>query len=475
LRSAWIQCLGRANCTEAVVTALANAGVEARSLDGEFARGPGVLVFDYVGQELFQRLRTLSRSGQERVLVLAAYPSLLRNNDAWQLLDAGASDVLSWEEASEPVVQQMAARLKRWIEVEEILNSSLVQKNLVGDSPAWKAVLRLTIEVARFSDACVLILGESGTGKELLARLIHTLDPRETKKDVVVLDCTTIVPELSGSEFFGHERGAFTGAVSARDGAFALADGGTLFLDEVGELLLPLQAQLLRVIQEKSYKRLGGTHWRNTSFRLICATNRDLLQEVRQGRFRGDLYYRIASWVFRLPPLRDRADDIMPLVHHALAELQPEQTPPPVDKTVCEFFAKRAYPGNVRELRQLVARIHHRHVGSGPITLGDIPEDERLRHGFEEQEWRDAQLERCVRRALARGLCLKAISQTAAETAIRIALGDEGGNLQRAARRLGVTDRALQLRRANSRQSTGNESTTATSEQVEAAMSAEEA
>jgi transcriptional regulator with GAF, ATPase, and Fis domain len=475
LDSAWIKCFGRADCAETVGSALAKAGIEACSLNGEFAQGPGVLVFASVGQELFEQVHTLSRCGEERVLVLAADPSLLRNDDHWRLLDAGASDVLSWEEACEPVMQQMAARLKRWIEVEELLNSSLVRKNLVGDSPAWKAVLRLAIEVARFSDASVLILGESGTGKELLARLIHTLDPRAMKKDIVVLDCTTVIPELSGSEFFGHERGAFTGAVSARDGAFALADGGTLFLDEVGELLPALQAQLLRVIHEKSYKRLGGTYWRNTSFRLICATNRDLAQEVKQGSFRGDLYYRIASWVFRLPPLRDRPDDIMRLVHHFLAELQPEQTPPPVQETIREFFVKRAYPGNVRELRQLVARIHHRHVGPGPITLGDIPEDERPGQRLEQQEWRDAQLERCVRRALARGLCLKAISQAATETAIRIAVGDERGNLQRAARKLGVTDRALQLRRANSRQLTGNENATATGEQPDAARPAEEA
>src|SRR6185295_226461 len=150
-------------------------------------------------------------------------------------------------------------------------------------------------------------------GKELLARVIHALDPRPDKGELVVLDCTTIVPELSGSEFFGHERGAYTGAVGPRDGAFALAHGGTLFLDEIGELPLALQAQLLRVVQEGTYKRVGGNAWHKASFRLVCATNRDLKEEVARGRFRGDLYHRLATNASRLPPLRDRVEDILVL------------------------------------------------------------------------------------------------------------------------------------------------------------------
>src|SRR5678816_1272096 len=141
-----------------------------------------------------------------------------------------------------------------------------------------------------------LIAGESGTGKELVARLIHALDRREPKGPFVVLDCTTVSPELAGSEFFGHERGAFTTAVTAREGAFAMADGGTLFLDEVGELPLTLQAELLRVIQERVYKRVGSNIWKQVNFRLICATNRNLLEEEARGAFRRDFYYRLAAW-----------------------------------------------------------------------------------------------------------------------------------------------------------------------------------
>src|SRR6202023_58747 len=148
---------------------------------------------------------------------------------------------------------------------------------------------------------------------EVAANLIHRLNTRADKRDMVILDCSTIVSDLSGSEFFGHERGAFTGALTERQGAFALANGGTLFLDEIGELPLPLQAQLLRVVQERTYKRLGGNTWRRTDFRLVCATNRDLVELIRRGEFRADLYYRIASFVCKLPALRERLEDIIPL------------------------------------------------------------------------------------------------------------------------------------------------------------------
>jgi transcriptional regulator with GAF, ATPase, and Fis domain len=294
----------------------------------------------------------------------------------------------------------------------------------------------------------VLVTGESGTGKELVARLVDALDPRDGKPDLVVVDCTTIVPTLSGSEFFGHERGSFTGATATRDGAFALADGGTLFLDEVGELPLPLQAELLRVIQEGTYKRVGSNTWHSTRFRLVCATNRELLDEAAHGRFRLDLYYRIAGWTFRLPPLRERTDDILLLIRHFLGELCPDQQAPELDDVVRLFLLERDYPGNIRDLRHLVARLSYRHVGPGPVTLGDLPEQERpVPVGAGDALADD--LAEPVRRALARGLTLKDIGRGAADLAVRIVLAEEEGSVQRAARRLGVTPRALQLRRAN--------------------------
>ncbi len=326
-------------------------------------------------------------------------------------------------------------------------NSPPVQSSLVGTSPAWRSVLRRIVEVARFTDASVLLIGESGTGKELIARLIHELDDRTPSRECVILDCTTIVPELSGSEFFGHERGAFTGAVAMREGAFALADGGTLFLDEVGELPMALQAQLLRVVQEGTYKRVGSNTWHRTAFRLVCATNKDLRRAVDDGEFRNDLYYRIASWVFAVPPLRERREDILPLARHFLRTFRPDIETVDFESPVYEFLLNRSYPGNVRDLRQLIARISSRHVGNGSITVGDIPEDERPTENIS-IGWRNGDFERCVRHAVLSGAGLKEISHAAADMAMRVVVSEENGNLRLAARRLGVTDRALQMRRA---------------------------
>jgi transcriptional regulator with GAF, ATPase, and Fis domain len=259
-----------------------------------------------------------------------------------------------------------------------------------------------------------------------------------------VLDCAAIVPTLSGSEFFGHERGAFTGAVGARDGAFALADRGTLFLDEIGDLPLPLQAQLLRVIQERTYKRVGGNDWLRTDFRLVCATHRDLAAAVRSGEFRHDLYHRIATWTFRLPSLAERRDDIPALVRHFLDQADPQLE---TDAAVERYLVERAYPGNIRELRHTVQRLVDR-CPDRRITIGQIPDDERA-VAFEAcAAWPDAAFEDGVRRAVAYGVGLKDLRRTAEDLALQIALALEDGCVSRAARRLGITERAVQLRQA---------------------------
>lgn len=428
-----------------LIESLRQEGLNLSSLDHCSPGVPGVVFFDAIDQSLCDFLREVSRNGSERVLAIAVPHATLDSRDAWRLLEAGASDAFAWDHATNPA-KTIAARFERWDRIDGLVRSPVVQNNLIGRSSAWTSVLRQVVEVAHFTDASILITGESGTGKELLARLIHTLDPRPTKRDLVVLDCTTIVPELSGSEFFGHERGAFTGAIAERDGVFALADGGTLFLDEVGELPPGLQAQLLRVVQEGTYKRVGGNTWRRTMFRLVCATNKNLRHEVARGAFRSDLYYRIASWEFTLPPLRERADDILPLTAHFLQQLRPNASPT-LDAPVREYLLTREYPGNVRDLKQLVTRISHRYVGSGQLTIGDIPPEDRPEAGITLNGWPDAAFEQSIRRALALGLKLKDIGSRAQDLAIRIAV-DEEGSVKDAAQRLGVTDRALQMRRA---------------------------
>lgn len=451
--TAWLHFLLRSSdnlSLSAVAESFGDAGIETYPLNFDALTGPGILFLDEITPQHCNFLREVTRNGIGRVLAIAVFRSILLGGGAWRLLQAGASDVLVWDHSIN-FVKNVAERLKRWETIDQLVQSPLVSNNLVGQSLAWKSTLRQVVEIAYFTDASILITGESGTGKELVARLIHTLDQRPNKGELIILDCTTIVPELSGSEFFGHERGAFTGAVAPRDGAFALANGGTLFLDEVSELLLGLQAQLLRVVQERTYKRIGGNTWQHTNFRLGVTTNKDLQEEVKRGKFRQDLYYRIASWTCKLPPLRERIEDILLLVRHFIKQLRPNEELPELDESVREYLLKREYPGNVRDLKQLISRMMYRHVRPGPITVGDIPEEERTSGEMELLDWCDESFERAIRRALSFGIQLKEIGRVAENTAIRIAVSDCNGNLQQAAQKLGVTDRTLQLRRAAQR------------------------
>jgi transcriptional regulator with GAF, ATPase, and Fis domain len=431
--SAWVEFAGTSSAVaDRLLEQLALQGVDCSRFDDDAGRG--LLFFNAATRDVRGRLAERTREAQVIAVGISAGP--FPRGTALELLSAGASDVV---QLGDPVAvaRAIAARFRRWASVDRLIDSAVVRKNLIGDHMRWRSFLRRVVDVARFSSLPVLIRGESGTGKELVARLIHTLDARDDKKDLVVLDCTTIVPELSGSEFFGHERGAYTGAVGARDGAFALADGGTLFLDEVGELPLRLQAELLRVVQEGTYKRVGGNTWQKTKFRLVSATHRDLEEEMRDGRFRRDFYYRIAAWSCTLPPLRERREDIPALARHFL-----HATP---DPAVLELLISRDYPGNIRDLRHLCDRIDYRHVGDGPITLGEVPEEERR---AEVAPPAGSLFDEAARAGMLCGMGLKEIANAAADASVRLALQLEEGNVGRAAERLGITDRGLQKRRA---------------------------
>jgi transcriptional regulator with GAF, ATPase, and Fis domain len=428
---------------------LSSAGIQLASCDSA-ACPYGILCFDQVSDEVFSILHGVRCRAQCRVLALAA-PDCTDAAVVWRLLHAGAADALVWSEDAR-AVEQIRAKLDRWRLIDKLLVEETGRGSIIGDSPSWRNLVREVIEASLFTTAPILLAGESGTGKELLAQLVNSVSQRngtrrEPGRDIVTVDCAAIVPELSGSEFFGHERGAFTGAQTQREGAFALANGATLFLDEIGEVPLALQAQLLRAIQEKTYRRVGGNSWQTSNFRLVCATNRDLDELVKEGQFRLDLYYRIAGCVFRTPRLSERVEDIVPLASYFLCELFPHDTPE-FDNSVRDYLVNRPYAGNVRALRQLIQRIAYRHAGPGPITPGDIPEEDRPCDGKLSRGWPNQQLEQSIADAIAMGTSLKEMSQMATETAIRIAVQSEEGNLQRAARRLGITDRALQIRRA---------------------------
>jgi len=236
------------------------------------------------------------------------------------------------------------------------VNQSAAVDELIGDSAQMREVRRQIAAVAA-TDAGVLILGESGTGKELAARAIHRSSPR-AGGPFVELNCAAIPRELAETELFGHVRGAFSGATRDRIGRFEAAEGGTLFLDEVGELPLELQAKLLRVLQEGTYERVGDVRTRRTDVRIVAATNRNLLVEVDAGRFRQDLYYRLAIFPVSLPPLRERQDDLPALVDHLLSRICRRLNRPPLSLTGEQLgeLGRRRWPGNVRELLNLLER-----------------------------------------------------------------------------------------------------------------------
>ncbi|MBN2449078.1 MAG: sigma-54-dependent Fis family transcriptional regulator [Lentisphaeria bacterium] len=225
-------------------------------------------------------------------------------------------------------------------------------EGLIAESPAMRDALREATLVAAF-DSRVLLLGESGTGKEVVARLIHGLSPR-SRGPMVCVNCAAIPEALLESELFGHERGAFTGAVDARKGRFEEADGGSMFLDEVSEMPPALQAKLLRVIQDGTFQRLGANRERHADVRLIAATNRDLEEEVVAGRFREDLFYRLNVIEIRLPPLRERPADILPLANLFAARYGGGRHR--LSPAVAASLALHSWPGNVRELQNAMER-----------------------------------------------------------------------------------------------------------------------
>jgi Nif-specific regulatory protein len=227
---------------------------------------------------------------------------------------------------------------------------------IVGASPAVVQMLQMCQTVAAAATT-VLLLGETGTGKELAAREIHALSPRRDKP-FIAINCAAVQETLLESELFGHEKGAFTGATMQKPGKFELASDGTLFLDEVSEMSLPLQAKLLRVVQEREFVRVGGTRTIASDFRLIAATNRDLKRETDAGRFREDLYYRLSVFPISLPPLRQRIEDLPLLVEHFLREIAPSlgRVVPRVSDEAMACLAAYRWPGNIRELRNIVER-----------------------------------------------------------------------------------------------------------------------
>jgi len=296
---------------------------------------------------------------------------------AMEAIGHGAYDYVSKPFNVEELRQTVARALERRrlsaeaIAAPKIAGGAQVAE-IEGKSPRMLDVYKLVARVATTS-ATVLVVGESGTGKELVARAIHSRSPRANKPFVPV-NCTALSESLLESELFGHARGAFTGAVSAKRGLFEMSNDGTLFLDEVGDMGPKMQAQLLRVLQDGEVRPVGGTESIRVDVRLVCATNRDLEADVKTGRFREDLYFRINVVTVRMPPLRERAGDIPILVRHFLAKIARRESRPEasVSPETLDVLCRHSWPGNVRELENAIERAVA--VAKGNVVLpSDLP------------------------------------------------------------------------------------------------------
>lgn len=347
---------------EGYQTSTADSGPRALSFLGEGTYDLLLVDIKMPGMDGLELLRRVREAyPQVMVIVITAYGSI---ESAVEAMKGGASDYLLKPFDPEQLIMVIEKVLKHRAVVEENLwlrerlaeREERVFEDLVSSSPAMLEIFKLIEDVAA-SDAPVLITGETGTGKELVARAIHSRSQRNSGP-FVPINCGAQTEALLESELFGHERGAFTGAVQTRRGRIEMADGGTLFLDEVGDIPLKMQVDLLRVLEEKSFQRVGGNQTVQSDFRLICATHRDLSTLIRAGQFRQDFYYRINVISLHIPPLRERKEDIATLADYFRSTFVRE-----TGKSIQGFSPEAIqtlilydWPGNVRELKNVIER-----------------------------------------------------------------------------------------------------------------------
>ena len=320
------------------------------------------------------------------VIITASFPGTAQVIKATQ---QGAHDILRKESlvfelrsVVESAWQIIEGRRRTAGEHKQVMPDAGGRLQVIGISRAFQDIFKTVGRVAR-TDAPVLIYGESGTGKELVANAIHEYSPRR-KNEMVALNCGAIPENLLESELFGHEKGSFTGAAAKRAGRFEQCDNGTLFLDEIGDMPLPVQVKLLRVLQEGTFSRVGGNDVLTSDVRIVAATNKDLAQEVREGRFREDLYYRLNVVELRLPPLRDRLEDIPLLAEFFLRKITKKNgmTRIRLSGEAIAVLQEHKWPGNVRELENTMARATAL-ATSDVLLASDIPIGRTLRSNSE--------------------------------------------------------------------------------------------
>jgi two-component system NtrC family response regulator len=365
---------------EGYETLTANSGLEA--LEKLLSSDVDVVLTDMKmpsmdGIELLERIKSIDPDLP--VIMMTAYGTIEKAVEAMQ---KGAYHYLLKPFENESLIiyvkkaMGMFQVVKENRELRNVVSSQYSFDNIIGKSKAMRDVFEIIRKVAPTS-ATVLIEGESGTGKELVAKSIHFNSPRR-ERPFIPVHCSALAENLLESELFGHEKGAFTGAVSRKKGRFELADGGTLFLDEIGELTTNLQVKLLRVLQEKVFERVGGMNSLSVDIRLIAATNKDLTKEMEEGRFREDLYYRLNVLRIKLPPLQQRKEDIHLLVSHFIKKYDAQRISSipvkGIDQEVKRLFYEYSWPGNIREFENVIERAMIL-CSSDMITVSDLPKE----------------------------------------------------------------------------------------------------
>lgn len=336
------------------------------ALDAVLAESFDVIVTDQrmpemSGQELLAELE--QRQVDIPLIMITAYGTI---NQAVEAMQLGAADFITKPFSSEELertIERVITPEHRELRQPQTRNNPKQRRAIITNDGLMIRMIEVAEAVAR-SDATVLVQGESGTGKELVARLVHSSSPRHSQPFVAV-NCAALPANLLESELFGHEKGAFTGAQNRKLGKFELAQGGTILLDEISEMDLPLQAKLLRVLQEREVDRVGGKQPISIDVRVIATTNRNLAEFVQQGRFRSDLYYRLNVVPITLPPLRDRRGDIILLIQHFMRHYLGE-TAPAVPESVLNRLIEYPWPGNIRELQNAVERAAILSQGKAP-------------------------------------------------------------------------------------------------------------
>ena len=325
------------------------------------------------GLEMLKRIKALKQDAI--VIMMTAFATV---NTAVMALKDGAYDYVTKPFDPDDLSHLIRNATKQIVlnQENETLKDKVISlesiEDLIGDSEVMKKVLRQVESVAQ-SNSSVIITGESGTGKELIARAIHANSPRRYYP-LVSVHCGALTESLLESELFGHEKGAFTGAMYNRKGRFEMADSGTIFLDEIATISSKMQIELLRVLETKSFVRVGGNKEISSDFRVICATNRDLKSMVEQGTFREDLYYRLNVVTINVPPLRERVEDIPLLVDYFIKKYCTTMNKPPItiDDAAMQRMEEYSFPGNIRELENMIERAIV--IGNGKkISLKDLP------------------------------------------------------------------------------------------------------